>query len=109
MSLACFVHTAATGHTAAWTLFSVSQSPKVEAKIVDELEGLGLLGTPDKPVPRPIEWDDIQKLTYLNAVIKVCNLWHSKGHQAGADSLTAGRAAAEMVGLPTRCLKNITC
>ncbi|CAL8468141.1 g7680 [Coccomyxa elongata] len=59
-----------TGHTAAWTLYSVSQNPKVEAKIVEELEGLDLLATADKPVPRPIEWDDIPKLTYLNAVIK---------------------------------------
>lgn len=38
---------------------------------MEELAGLGLLATPDKPVPRAIEWEDIQKLTYLNAVIKV--------------------------------------
>ncbi|EIE20661.1 cytochrome P450 [Coccomyxa subellipsoidea C-169] len=59
-----------TGHTAAWTLFSVSQNPKVEAKIVEELKSNGLLATPEKSSPRPIEWDDIPKLTYLNAVIK---------------------------------------
>ncbi len=50
----------------------MSQNSKVEAKIVEELKGLDLLATVDKPVPRPIEWDDIPKLTYLNAVIKVC-------------------------------------
>ena len=48
----------------------MSQNPKVEAKIVEELKSNGLLATPEKPSPRPIEWDDIPKLTYLNAVIK---------------------------------------
>lgn len=38
---------------------------------MEELRSNGLLATPEKPTPRPIEWDDIQKLTYLNAVIKV--------------------------------------
>jgi cytochrome P450 len=77
---------AATGHTAAWTVFSVSQHPEVEAKIVEELRALGLLATAERPVPRPIEWEDINKLTYLNAVIKVSStsptgcLWHMAGH-----------------------------
>lgn len=48
----------------------MSQNPSAEAKIVEELRSLGLLATPEHPTPRPIEWDDIQKLTYLNAVIK---------------------------------------
>ena len=62
---------AATGHTAAWVVYTVSQHPKVEAKIVEELKSLDLLATPMRPQPRPIQWEDVPKLTYLNAVIKV--------------------------------------
>ena len=62
---------AATGHTAAWVVFSVSQHPEVEAKIVEELRQHDLLATAEQPNPRAIQWDDIPKLTYLNAVIKV--------------------------------------
>jgi len=62
---------AATGHTAAWVLFAVSQDSDVEAGIVKELHGLDLLASPQCPVPRSIEWDDIPKLTYLTATIKV--------------------------------------
>ena len=63
---------AATGHTAAWVVYSVSQHPEVEAKIVEELKSLDLLATAEQPSPRPIQWDDIPRLIYLNAVIKVC-------------------------------------
>ena len=66
----CLVH-AATGHTAAWTVYSLSQHPEVEARLVAELAQHGLLATAMQPTPRPIEWDDIPKLTYLQAVIKV--------------------------------------
>lgn len=59
------------GHTAAWVVYCVSQAPKVEAKIVEELRALDLLATPAQPVPRPIQWEDVAKLTYLNNVIKV--------------------------------------
>ena len=62
---------AATGHTAAWVVYTVSQHPQVEAKIVEELKSLDLLATPKQPQPRPIQWDDVPKLTYLTAVIKV--------------------------------------
>ena len=62
---------AATGHTAAWVVYAVSQHPQVEAKIVEELRSLDLLATPEQPSPRPIQWEDIPRLTYLNAVIKV--------------------------------------
>jgi len=43
----------------------------VEAKMVEELRSLNLLATPEQPTPRPIQWDDIPKLTYINVVIKV--------------------------------------
>ena len=58
------------GHTAAWVVYCVSQAPKVEAKIVEELRALNLLATPEQPVPRPIQWEDVAKLAYLNNVIK---------------------------------------
>jgi cytochrome P450 len=62
---------AATGHTASWTLFALSQHPEAEARLAAELAQHGLLATPERPVPRATEWDDIPKLTYLQAVIKV--------------------------------------
>ena len=68
---------AATGHTAAWVVYTVSQHPKVEAKIVEELMSHDLLATPEKPQPRPIQWEDVPKLTYLTAVIKVAVLQSS--------------------------------
>ena len=52
-------------------LYTVSQHPQVEAKIVEELKSLDLLATPEKAQPRPIQWDDVPKLPYLTAVIKV--------------------------------------
>ena len=48
----------------------MSQNPDVEAKIVEELRSLDLLATPERPVPRAIEWEDLIKLTYLTAVLK---------------------------------------
>lgn len=62
---------AATGHTASWTLYAISQDADVEAKITEELASLGLLATPERPKPRPLEWEDLSKLVYLNAVIKM--------------------------------------
>jgi hypothetical protein len=57
----------------------------VEARLAAELAQHGLLAMPDRPVPRAIEWDDIPKLTYLQAIIKVpaepldSNItWHCK-------------------------------
>lgn len=36
-----------------------------------ELDSLGLLATPAKPVPRPIEYADLANLTYTYNAIKV--------------------------------------
>jgi hypothetical protein len=50
----------------------------VEAKVAAELAQHGLLATPTNPNPRSVQWDDLAKLTYLNAVIKVkheSSLW----------------------------------
>ncbi|EIE22263.1 cytochrome P450 [Coccomyxa subellipsoidea C-169] len=59
-----------TGHTIANTLFLISQHPEVEAKITTELEDLGFLVGPSRPVPRQMEYSDLSKLTYLSAAIK---------------------------------------
>jgi cytochrome P450 len=59
-----------TGHTGTWSLFTLSQHPEVEAKIVAELDAAGLLATPERPEPRRLEWADLGKLVYLQAFIK---------------------------------------
>ncbi len=51
--------------------FMITQHPEVEAKVLAELDALGLLVTPERPNPRPLEYDDITKLTYTNNCIKV--------------------------------------
>ncbi len=53
--------------------FLISQHPEVEAKITTELEDLGFLVGPSRPVPRQMEYSDLSKLTYLSAAIKVAN------------------------------------
>ena len=50
--------------------YLVSQHPEVERKIAEELQGLGLLGTPEQPRPRPLQWDDLPKLHYLGCAMK---------------------------------------
>eukprot|EP00884_Botryococcus_braunii_P007185 jgi/Botrbrau1/16468/Bobra.0142s0062.1 len=59
-----------TGHTGTWSLYLLSQHPEVEAKVLEELDGLGLLVTPENPNPRRIEWADLGKMAYLQATIK---------------------------------------
>ena len=51
--------------------YLVSQHPEVERKIAEELRGLGLLGTPEQPRPRPLHCDDLLKLHYLGCAMKV--------------------------------------
>lgn len=50
--------------------YLISQHPEVEARIMEELDGLGLLVTEERPSPRELEYADISKLTYLAAVMK---------------------------------------
>ena len=52
--------------------FFICQYPKVEARITEELRGLGLLATPEQPQPRALEHADLGKLTHLTCAIKVC-------------------------------------
>ena len=50
--------------------YLLSQHPEVEARVVAELDALELLVTPSRPQPRELEWADLGRLTYLQAVIK---------------------------------------
>ena len=54
--------------------YCVSQNPHIEAKIVEELDRLGLLATESRPQPRELQYEDLSKLTYINLVIKACHL-----------------------------------
>jgi hypothetical protein len=51
--------------------YLISQHPEVEAKIMQELDSVGLLVTEERPTPRDLEYADIGKLPYLAAVMKV--------------------------------------
>ncbi len=51
--------------------FMITQHPEVETKVLAELDALGLLVTSERPNPRPLEYDDLTKLTYTNNCIKV--------------------------------------
>jgi len=62
----------------------VSQHSEVERKLAEELDAAGLLVTPERPNPRPMEYSDLGRLTYLSWVCKVllshlhlplCALW----------------------------------
>jgi fatty acid synthase len=50
--------------------YLISQHPEVEAKLAAELDGAGLLVTPQRPQPRPLAHADLARLTYLNCVLK---------------------------------------
>lgn len=53
--------------------YFISQHPEVEAKIVRELQALGVCATADGKEPRKLTPADMQKLTYLPCVVKVSN------------------------------------
>ena len=53
--------------------YFISQHPEVEAKIVRELQVLGVCATADGKEPRRLTPADMQKLTYLPCVVKVSN------------------------------------
>lgn len=46
----------------------VAGHPEVQARVATELASLGLLATPENPSPRRLEFADLAKLTYLDAV-----------------------------------------
>ncbi|KAK9837888.1 hypothetical protein WJX74_007245 [Apatococcus lobatus] len=58
------------GVTMTWTIFLISQHPEVEVKLVEELNQQGLLATPDQPHPRPLRYEDTNRLPYLSMVVR---------------------------------------
>lgn len=52
----------------------MSQHSEVEARIVDELRRAGLMGGPQQSSPESLTYDDLPRLPYLQAVIKVITL-----------------------------------
>ena len=54
--------------------FMITQHPEVEKKVLAELDAHDLLVTSERPNPRPLEWDDLGKLTYTNNCIKVLGM-----------------------------------
>ena len=57
--------------------FQLSQHPEAEARMVQELQGIGLLATPAAPVPRSSTPADLSKLPYMACIMKV--RWFSGG------------------------------
>ncbi len=50
--------------------YQISQHPKVEARLVEELRSLDLLATREQPRVRDLTYDDLAELTYLSCVVK---------------------------------------
>ena len=84
-----------TGHTGTWTLFLLTQHPEVEAKLAAELDAAGLLATADCPQPRALEWADLGRLVYLQAVIKVCPIPYSDGRGCKQSVVTTAKGASQ--------------
>ena len=59
-----------TGHTGTWALYLLAQHPAVEARLAAELDAAELLVTAKRPRPRQLQWADLARLAYLQAVIK---------------------------------------
>ena len=52
--------------------YLISQHPEVEAKLTAELDKHGFLATLDNPTPAKMTYSDLNNLTYLSWVCKVC-------------------------------------
>lgn len=59
-----------TAYAITWAMYLVAAHPLVEERIVAELSAHQLLGCTSGPFPRPLTWQDLGELTYLNAVVK---------------------------------------
>ena len=43
---------------------------QVEAQLIEELQKQGLLATPEQPHPRPLRYEDANRLPYLSMVVR---------------------------------------
>ena len=60
-----------TGHTGTWALYLLSQHPAAEARCLAELQAAGVMASPEREgPPRALEYSDLAKLPYLQAVVK---------------------------------------
>lgn len=50
----------------------ISSHEQVEAKVLTELQSLGLMPSEEQPTARAMDYDDLAKLTYTTNAIKVC-------------------------------------
>lgn len=58
-----------TGHTISWTLFCLATNPGAQQRVAEELEAAGLLSSSCQ-AQRELEFQDLNKLTYLSCCIK---------------------------------------
>ncbi|CAD7695564.1 unnamed protein product [Ostreobium quekettii] len=58
-----------TGHTISWTLFCLATNPGAQERVAEELDAAGLLSNPGQTA-RELEFQDLNKLTYLACCIK---------------------------------------
>jgi len=58
------------GNALTWTTYLLSQHPRVERKLCEELAAAGLLATPENPAPRALTYADLNELPYLAMVCK---------------------------------------
>lgn len=54
-----------------WTLALIAAHPEVQQQVTAELAALGLLATPEQPLPKQLTWQALNDLDYLRKVIKV--------------------------------------
>eukprot|EP00884_Botryococcus_braunii_P008100 jgi/Botrbrau1/17291/Bobra.0015s0048.1 len=59
-----------TGHTIGFALFRMATEERARAQVEQELDQLGLLVTPERPNPRPLEFADLANLHYLTCFMK---------------------------------------
>jgi hypothetical protein len=64
-----------TAHTICWTLFLLATHPEAESKLCAELDSLGLLATPDRPRPAPMQWEQLAQVRCYLLVGLVMRLW----------------------------------
>lgn len=62
LCLCCCLQT--TAHTICWTLFLLATHPEAEARLCAELDSLGLLASPDKPHPAPMQWEHLSQVSH---------------------------------------------